>query len=108
MNNKTDERFDLDWSPGQATLPLEDYNGMREEIRRLQGLCDALRNDNTALRVLFADLKLPSPDVIDKDSIDIIEQTYVGIGDPLTFNEFNKRRRIIRFDYKVPAEPPMI
>jgi hypothetical protein len=53
----------------------------------------ALRNDNEELRGLFADLSLPSPDVIDNGTIDIDE--HVSPVEP------TKRRRRIEFTYNI-------
>ena len=58
-----------EFSKGQVTIPLEDYNHMRDDIIRLSNDCVSYRKEIERLRALYAELRLPSPDTIDWDTI---------------------------------------
>lgn len=75
---------------GFVVLPRSEYDDLMYDQKKMIEESNALYNDNLKLREMYASLKLPSPDLIDKDSLDVRE--YV--------NEFNhKRERYIKFTY---------
>ena len=78
---------------GLVLIPIHEYEELNDQLKSVIKMNAALSNDNEELRELFADLSLPSPDVIDKGTIDIDER--VSPIDP------TKRRRRIEFTYNI-------